>query len=134
MFLGLVLLALGWIAQLAGAGVYGLVIILSGALLILGGLWYLGHQSPRTTYHRRVWGWQDWLTLIVAMIVLSICLLPLPGLSRQTLYYEPYPALTLPPFSPWLGLAMLGLLIPGLLVLYKNTNEGMVSERMKEEE
>jgi energy-coupling factor transport system permease protein len=125
MFLGLVLLALGWIAQLGGAGVGGLAMILSGALFIIGGLWYLGRQSPRTIYHHRAWGWQDWLTLAVAIIVLSICLLPIPGLSRQTLYYEPYPTLSLPPFSPWLGLAMLGLLIPGLMVLYKNTDEAM---------
>jgi len=123
MFLGLLLLALGWIAQLSGAGVNGLVIIFSGALLILGGLWYLGRQSPRTTYHRREWGWQDWLILVVAAIVLSVCLLPLPGLNQQSLYYEPYPTLTLPSFSPWLGLAMLALLIPGLLVWYKNANE-----------
>ena len=125
MFLGLVLLAMGWIAQLGGAGVSGLAMILTGALLILGGLWYLGRQSPRTTYHRQTWAWQDWLTLVVAAIVLSVCLLPLPGLIRQTLYYAPYPALTLPPFSPWLGLPMLGLLIPGLLVIYKNSIEGM---------
>jgi energy-coupling factor transport system permease protein len=134
MFLGLVLLAIGWIAQLSGAGVSGLVIILSGALLILGGLWYLGRQSPRTTYHHVAWGWQDWLTLVAVTIVLSFCLFTIPGLSRQSLYYEPYPALTLPPFSPWLGMAMLGLLIPGLLVLNKNSNEGMLFKPKKEEE
>ena len=133
MFLGLVLLAFGWIAQLGGAGVSGVAIILTGAILILGGLWYLGRQASRTTYHRRAWGWQDWLTLVFATIVLCICLLPLPGLSRQTLYYEPYPALTLPPFSPWLGLAMLGLLIPGLLVWNKNANEDKEFVRNKEE-
>jgi energy-coupling factor transport system permease protein len=125
MFLGLVLLALGWITQLGGAGVSGLAVILSGAIFILGGLWYLGRQSPRTTYHRRAWGWQDWLTLVVAAMVLSVCLFPIPGLSRQALYYDPYPALSMPLFNPWLGVAMLGLLIPGLLVLYNKNNVGM---------
>lgn len=125
MFLGLVLLALGWIVQLSDAGVSGLALILSGALFILGGLWYLGRQSPRTTYHRQAWGWQDWLTMIAATFVLSFCLLPVPGMIRQTLYYEPYPSLTLPPFSPVLGAAMLGLLTPGLLVFNKNSNERM---------
>jgi len=125
MLLGLLLLALGWVTQLGSAGVSGLAMILSGVLLIIGGLWYQGRQSPRTTYHRKAWSWQDWLTLVAVAIVLSVCLLPLPWLSRQTLYYEPYPTLTLPPFSPWIGLTMLGLLIPGLLVLNKNLTEGM---------
>jgi energy-coupling factor transport system permease protein len=124
MLLGLMLLALGWIAQLGSAGASGLVLILSGAFLILGGLWFLGRQSPRTTYHRPPWTWQDWLTMIVAVGVLGVYLLPIPGVSRQTLYYEPYPTLTLPAFSPLIGLAMLGLLIPGLVVLKRNPDEG----------
>ncbi|MFZ0534630.1 MAG: energy-coupling factor transporter transmembrane component T [Anaerolineales bacterium] len=124
MLFGLVLLALGWIAQLGGAGVSGLVLIFSGALLILGGIWYLGRQSPRTTYHHSPWSWQDWLMMIVAVCVLGVCLLPIPGVSRQTLYYEAYPTLTFPTFSPLIGLLMMGLLIPGLLVLKRNPDEG----------
>lgn len=134
MLLGLVLLALGWILQLGGVGVSGLVMILLGALLILGGLWYLGRQSPRTVYHRQAWRWQDWLALAVAAIVVCVCTLPLPGLNQQTLYYEPYPVLSLPAFSPWLGLAMLGLLIPGIMELYKNKNDAMKFEGKKEED
>jgi energy-coupling factor transport system permease protein len=121
MVLGLVLLAIGWLAQLGGAGVWGSVLILSGALMIIGGLWFLGRRSPRTTYHRSRWTWQDWLTIIIAVGVTIICVLPLGGLERQTLYYEPYPSLTLPPFSPLLGVAMLGLLIPGVLKKYWGT-------------
>lgn len=119
MVLGLVLLVIGWLAQLGGAGAWGLALIVSGALLILGGLWSLGRQSPRTTYHQPCWTWRDWLTLIVAVGVILICVLPLTGVDRQTLYYEPYPTLTLPPFSPLLGVAMLGLLVPGVLKKYR---------------
>ncbi len=121
MFLGLGLLALGWIMQLGGAGLSGLAVILSGTIFILGGLWYLGRQSPRTTYHRQAWGWQDGLMLVVAAMVLCVCLFPIPGVSRQALYYEPYPLLTLPSFSPLLGVAMLGLLVPGVLKKYRNS-------------
>jgi energy-coupling factor transport system permease protein len=123
MVIGLVLLAIGWIAQLGGAGMNGLLLIISGTLLILGGLWYLGRESPRTAYHSPGWGWQDWLTVLVSMGVLAICTLPIPGLSHETLYYDPYPTLTLPPFSLLLGMAMLGLLLPGILAHYKSTNE-----------
>jgi energy-coupling factor transport system permease protein len=52
MAFGLLLLATGWLVQLGGVGVWGLVLILSGALLIIGSLWYLGRQAPRTAYHR----------------------------------------------------------------------------------
>jgi hypothetical protein len=31
------------------------------------------------------------------------------------LYYEPYPSLKMPTFSPLLGMAMLGLIVPGVL-------------------
>jgi energy-coupling factor transport system permease protein len=115
MVLGLVLLAIGWLAQLGGAGLWGLALILSGVLLIFGGLWFQGRQSPRTTYHRPRWTWQDGLTIIVAVGVIAICALPLAGLDQQTLYYEPYPALSLPSFSPLLGLVLLALILPGVL-------------------
>jgi energy-coupling factor transport system permease protein len=121
---GLVLLAIGWIVQLGGAGMNGLALIVSGTLLIVGGLWYLGRESTRTAYHNPGWGWQDWLTVLVSMGVLAICTLPILGMSHDTLYYNPYPILTLPDFSPLLGIAMLGLLLPGILVHHKNANEG----------
>jgi energy-coupling factor transport system permease protein len=115
MIIGLVLLTLGWVVQLGGAGVSGLALITSGAILILGGLWFLGRESARTAYHSPGWGWQDWLTVLVSMGVLAICTLPIPGVSHEALYYDPYPILTLPPFSPMLGVAMLGLVLPGIL-------------------
>jgi len=133
MAFGLLLLATGWLVQLGGVGVWGLVLILSGALLIIGSLWYLGHQAPRTAYHRPRWSWQDWLTLIIAIGVTALCVLPLPGLDKQTLYYEPYPSLSLPPFTPWLGIAMLLLIVPGFLVLVRRPEVGRSYENKKEE-
>ena len=117
MLLGLLVLTLGWIAQLAGVGASGLILIIIGAAFILGGLWFIGRQSPRSTYHRQPWGWRDWLSLCSALVVLLACLLPLSGLGSQTLDYEPYPALSLPAFSPLLGTILLGLVTPGLLVI-----------------
>ncbi len=116
MLLGVILLAAGWVAQLASARGTGWVLILLGAGLILLGLWFLGNQSQRTVYHRRGWSWQDGLNLMVVAFMLALILLPVPGLSHESLYYEPYPRLTLPLFNPVLGLVMLGYLIPGLLV------------------
>jgi energy-coupling factor transport system permease protein len=123
LIIGLVLLAIGWIAQLGGAGVYGLAIIVSGALLIFGGLWFLGRESPRTSYHSPGWGWQDWLNMLVSLVVMAICILPMLEPINQTLFYDPYPTLSLPPFSPLLGMAMLGLLLPGVFAHFKSTHE-----------
>ena len=113
--IGLMLLAIGWVVQLGGAGINGLAMILAATILILGGLWYLGRQSARTIYHRPGWGWQDWLTAGVSMAVLAICVLPLLDPINQSLYYDPYPTLTLPPFNPLLGMTILGLVLPGIL-------------------
>ncbi len=132
MVFGLVMLASGWLFQLGGAGAWGLGLIISGALVIIGALLYLGRQSPRAAYHRPDWSWRDWLTVIIAAGVLVLCVLPIPGLDRQALYYEPYPALSLPPFSPVLGLAMLGLIVPGLLVLLRNPEPDRNFEPKKE--
>ena len=123
MILGLMLLAIGWIAQLGGAGITGLVMIVAGTLMVLGGLWYLGRETMRTAYHNPGWGWQDGLTVLVSLGVLATCTLPISGLSQEALYYDPYPVLTLPGFSPILGMAMLGLLLPGIMVLLKNSDE-----------
>jgi energy-coupling factor transport system permease protein len=121
MLVGLVLLALGWILQLNSSNFSGVLLVITGAFSITGGLWYLGRQSPRTTYHRQTWLWKDWLMIIIIGIVFCACVLPVPGLNRQTLYYEPYPGITLPPFDHWIGIAILGLLVPALLVLDRAT-------------
>ncbi len=132
MFVGVLLVASGWISQLAGAGLFGLASIITGAFLVLGGLWYLGRASPRTTYHRRPWSWQDWLALAISLVVLLACLLPLAGLDGQVLGYEPYPALSLPPFSPLLGIIMLGLLAPGFMSVKMRAETRPNTDSLKE--
>ncbi len=132
MLSGVLLLALGWVAQLAGAGMGGLVLILIGAGLILGGLWWIGRQSPRSAYHRRPWSWQDWLSLAISLVVLLACILPLAGIGSQTLDYEPYPALSLPGFSPLLGFILLGLVTPGILVVSISTKASLQRDSLKE--
>jgi energy-coupling factor transport system permease protein len=122
MLLGVIFLAAGWVGQLATVRGAGWVLILFGASLILIGLWFFGNQSQRTVYHRRRWSWQDGVILIVVAILMAIILLPVPGLSHASLYYEAYPRLTLPSFNPVLGLVLLGLLIPGLWVINRHAD------------
>lgn len=116
MLLGLVMVSLGWILQLAGGSELGLGLILTGAGIIILGVWNLSRKTAHTPYHQQRWGWKDWAGVMVSLTVLAICTLPIPGINREVLYYDPYPTLTLPPFNPILGMAMLGLIIPGLFV------------------
>ncbi len=132
MLVGVLLVALGWIAQLAGVGVVGQALIITGAVFIFGGIWYTGKTSPRTAYHRQAWAWQDWLALVISLVVLLACVLPLAVIDGQVLGYEPYPALSLPPFSPLLGIIMLGLLTPGILSIKIRPETRLNADGIKE--
>jgi len=132
MLAGIVLLAVGWIGQLTGTGVVGLVVISTGAGLILLGIWLIGRQSPRTTYHRHSWKWQDWLILFSSVVILVACFLPLKILINQTLDYEPYPSLGMPLFSPVLGIILLALFLPGLLVMNHRSNIDRYRDKLGE--
>jgi energy-coupling factor transport system permease protein len=117
MLAGVVSLAGGWIIQLGEKREAGLIIMAVGILLILVSLWQQGRQSQRTTYHRPHWGWADIACLLIELWILVIFVLPIPGIDRSSLYYNPYPELTMPSFSLMLGLTILGLLTPGWFIL-----------------
>jgi energy-coupling factor transport system permease protein len=117
MLIGLFLLVTGWILQLSAKDISSIVFIAVGTMCIAGGFWYLGKQSPRSTYHVHTWLRQDWITLAIVVVVLCVCIAPVAMINHQTLFYEPYPKLTLPSFDPWIGLALLGLMFPGVLAL-----------------
>jgi energy-coupling factor transport system permease protein len=123
MLLGVVVLSAGWLMQLSLVSWRGWLWIGAGAILIVGALWSLGRHSHRTTYHRSPWSWMDWISLGISGLLLALSLLPLPGWSHESLNYNPYPKLTMPPFEPVIGVAMMGLLIPGLFVLYTTSRE-----------
>ncbi len=129
---GMILMVAGWLVQMGGLTTSGLIVIACGGLFILGGLWDLGRQSPRTIYHHLNWDWPDWLGIASALLVLAVSLLPLIWSGNQTLYYDPYPSLSLPPFSPFLGFAMLGLLLPGLLITIRKHDARPQRDSLKE--
>jgi energy-coupling factor transport system permease protein len=106
---GLLALLSGWLLRLVwGRDALGMNLILAGGLLILGALWAVGRRIPRTTYRREPWTTRDWGVVLGAAVVLLVFV-------RTTLYYSPYPTLTLPDFDPVAGLATLGLLGPAFL-------------------
>jgi energy-coupling factor transport system permease protein len=130
MLLGLVLVSLGWVLQLGGVGVSGLVLILAGAGVIGGAVWQLSRKVAHTAYHRVGWGLQDWLGIAISITVLAICVLPIPGLNHEVLYYDPYPTLTIPLFDPWIGVALLGLLAPGVFRFAEKPGEEKIGSEL----
>jgi energy-coupling factor transport system permease protein len=114
MLAGLLLLSAGWLLRLAGSDGLSLALMAGGATLIALGLWRLGKQAPRTSYRREAWHLWDTFVLLGALLLLLVLILPIPGLGQKALYYSPYPVLSVPSFAPWLGIAILGLLVPGV--------------------
>jgi len=122
MLAGVLVLIAGWLLEIGTATGYGWVLVSCGVILILLGLWLMGRQSRRTIYHRQHWDWQDGVGIFGAFAIVAVILFPAPALGRETMYYDPYPALQAPDFSLVIGLALLGLLLPGLLVLINSSN------------
>ena len=115
--LGLFVLLGGWLAflflpspQWATRGTMAV-----GAALIVGVVWLAGRSVSHTTYRARRWTVRDSLAALGCGLTLAVVLLPLPLADKGTLYYAPIPRLALPPFDPFVGLGLLGLLVPALV-------------------
>jgi energy-coupling factor transport system permease protein len=112
--LGLFVLLGGWLTWLfwpswKGAALGGMV---AGAGTIIYVIWSAGRTVSHTTYRAHRWAIRDTLVVLGCGLTLATALLPLPVGDRNSLYYAPYPHLTLPPFDPFIGLGVLGLLVP----------------------
>jgi energy-coupling factor transport system permease protein len=111
-----VLLALGLLTSLGGwltylfaptARTLATATLLLGIALLSGALWLAGRAVQHTTYRPRHWCWRDTLTVVGCLPLLTLLL------TRQAAFtYTPYPTLTWPPFAPWIGVSVLGLLAP----------------------
>ena len=112
--LGLFALLGGWLAWLFRPSWRGVALgtMVVGAALIAGVLWLAGRAVTRTAYRTHRWTVHDTLVGLGCGLTLAAILLPLPWVDRATLYYTPYPRLTLPLFDSLIGLGLLGLLVP----------------------
>jgi hypothetical protein len=89
--------------------------MVAGGGLIVGALRLAGRAVHHTTYRTHHWTTRDTLIVLGCGLTLVAVLVPLPVTDRGTLYYAPYPRLTLPTFDPFIGLGLLGLLLPAVL-------------------
>lgn len=116
---GLLLLGLG--AAFAGwlfsfwHGWPGWVLMASGVVVLLMLIWALGEKVSLRRYESARWTWRETVVVITAVIPLLLFFVPLPFIETSSLYYSPYPQLSLPPFSVLLGLALALLAVPGVI-------------------
>lgn len=107
MVAGLGLLFGGWWWWLLGGTVAAQAVMVPGGLMIAGCLWALGRLQRYTAYRHYRWRGRD----IAMLVVLLIALVPL-FLRDLSIFYYPYPRLTLPALDAPTLLALLGLLAP----------------------
>ena len=118
---GLLLLLIGWILTLFTDWLlFGSVLLISGIGLLLIVLWLIGRSTPHSTYILEKWTWQDALILSGVAAVISALLLQLPFMDQETLHYEVYPSMHLPGFDPFIGILLLGLLMPAIIIYLSN--------------
>jgi energy-coupling factor transport system permease protein len=132
---GLLGLLGGWLAWLffpSWKGATGGMMALSAGI-IASAVWLAGKKARHTTYRPRRWTRYDAVAAIGCGLALAVALLPLPGIDRATLHYAPYPRLTAPPFDPFIGLGLLGLLAPVLTAAKPRAEDTRLGQRERTE-
>lgn len=113
---GLMGLLVGWFAALfwwqqplAGYSIAG-----GGAALVGLALWRMGRLQRRTRYRPRCWTLADGLMAVTAAVPLALVVACAVG-CPDSLAYDPYPRVTLPPFDPLVGGSLVLLVAPVLI-------------------
>lgn len=107
------LLALAGALQAAWAKPPGLYFILAGIVSVAWAYRDMSRRHLRTRYRPRKWAWADSIVVAGALVPLVIFLLP--GFELSALSYSPYPRVIPPAFEVWIGLSLLGLVVPAIL-------------------
>jgi energy-coupling factor transport system permease protein len=118
--LGLLALLGGWLAYLfrAASRIAAVGAMAVGAALIGVVLWLTARGVQHTVYRGRRWTLGDTLTLVGCALTLAVALT-----QREALYYSPYPRIELPQFHPYVGLGVLGLLLPAIVTISQDVQK-----------
>jgi energy-coupling factor transport system permease protein len=118
--LGLLALLGGWLAYLFRPSLRmgSIGVMVAGVALIGVVVWLTGRAVQNTVYRARHWTLGDTLTAFSCALTLSVALT-----QREALYYSPYPHPELPQFDPWVGLGILGLLVPAIVTMVQEDSQ-----------
>jgi hypothetical protein len=84
--------------------------------------WAQGRRVARSRYRRDRWAWRDSVVTGTALLVVGI-LVAVRIANAPALRYYPY-AVLLPPFEPWLGVALFLLAVPALVGHSESSKSG----------
>ncbi len=93
--------------------IVGALLLAVGSGILLAVLWRISESVRASRYRRERWQRRDTILAGAALLVLAI-FFGVALLDRASLYFYPYPRLTLPPFQPILALTILLLGIPAV--------------------
>ncbi len=114
---GLLALAAGWLLNtMWGHQVAGPLMMLAGIAILALALRAVGRRAPHTPYRREAWRARDWVTVLASVVVVVAMFVPLPGLSRASLIFYPYPALSAPELDLSIVALLMCLLAPALML------------------
>jgi energy-coupling factor transport system permease protein len=111
---GLALLLTGFLLNAWDSSVLAAAMIAAGFGMVLAVIWQVSRASQRTRYRHTPWFAHDTLIACGALISVLAFVVPFAGMQTTALVFSPYPTLQLPDFSPWIGVATLGLVLPGV--------------------
>jgi energy-coupling factor transport system permease protein len=118
------LVGLFLLAYRPAGGAWGRALALFGGLGLLAVFWLQGRRVQRTRYRRSRWQWRDTVVTATSLVALG-ALLAARRFYPAMLVYLPYPPGTLlPPFNPWLGVALVMLATPALLAPVRRVRTG----------
>ena len=108
---GLLFITLGWILELSPTTYFSGWWLITGGLVMLLGLFFLGGRKvKKTVYAEEPWTTSSTWISIIGLLIILIFLLPIPG--NEMLKYDPYPKFGLPEFPIFQGFATLALILP----------------------
>lgn len=122
LILGLLAAVAGWF-MVVWRGTAGWLLLLAGVVAMAGIVWARGRRARRSNYRPQPWRAVDVLLVLVAVIALSIVVLPWPFVDGETMAWSAYPKLTLPPIDWTVVLALAGLALPALAVAVRMPGE-----------
>lgn len=115
LLVGVILAFLGWFLTFR-SGPLGWVLLLLGIVLIAGLIFWSGRGVSHTNYRPTPWRSQDWIMILLAAIPLILTFISFPFMDNSTIFYTPYPEVTIPSFDVFLGLGLALLATPAILV------------------